>query len=172
MGKRSRKQRSGGPVETIDAPPAPSAPRRPAQSTKRRSAGQSRMDRFIERADERPKPPWHPVPLVELSVLLGIVLIVIGLINNATSKGRIALVFGLALASVAGLDTAVREHFSGFRSHSTLLAGFPAVVAAAVLGLAGVAPVILLVAAAVIFGIGIWGFRNAFRRRAGVGFKA
>ena len=173
MGKRSRKQRSADVADPPAAAPGAggTATRRPAQSTKRRAAGQSRIDRFIERADERPKPPWHPVPLVELSVLVGIVLIVIGLINNASSKGRIAMVFGLALASVAGLDTAVREHFTGFRSHSTLLAAFPAVVSAAALGLAGVAPALVLVVAVLVLGIGLWGFRNAFRKRAGVGFK-
>jgi hypothetical protein len=169
VGKRSRKQRSTGPVETTAAPPA--AQRRPAQSTSRRAAGQSRVDRMIERADERPKPPWHPVPLIELSVLVGIVLIVIGLINNDTSNGRLALVFGFALASLAGLDTAVREHFAGFRSHSTLLAAFPAIVAAVVLGLLGALPVIVLIAAVAVFGIGFFAFRNAFRKRAGVGFK-
>jgi Flp pilus assembly protein TadB len=169
VGKRSRKQRSAGPVETTAAPT--SAQRRPAQSTNRRAAGQSRFDRMIERADERPKPPWHPVPLIELSVLVGIVLIVIGLINHDTSKGRIALVFGFALASLAGLDTAAREHFAGFRSHSTLLAGLPAIVAAVVLGIADVLPVIVLIAAVAVFAIGFVTFRNAFRKRAGVGFK-
>jgi hypothetical protein len=171
MGKRSRKQRSAGPVETTTAAPT-AAPRRPVQSTNRRAAGQSRVDRFIERADERPKPPWHPVPLVELAVLVGIVLIVIGLIHNETSRGRLALVFGLALASLAGLDTAVREHFAGYRSHSSLLAAFPAVVAVAALAFAGVAPAALIPVAAVVFGVGFWAFRGAFRRRAGVGFKA
>src|SRR3954447_23034550 len=102
MGKRSRK-RPSGPVQTT-APErrAPAAPvRPPVRSTNRRAPGQSRIDRFIERADERPKPPWHPVPLVELSVLVGILLIVIGAINHASSRGRVALVFGLMLASLA-----------------------------------------------------------------------
>ena len=101
------------------------------QSTARRAPGQSRLDRFIERADERPKPPWHPVPLVELAVLVGIALIVIGLINSDTSRGRMAMLFGLALASLAGLDTAARKHFAGFRSHSSLLGGMPAVIVVA-----------------------------------------
>jgi lysylphosphatidylglycerol synthetase-like protein (DUF2156 family) len=129
------------------------------------------MDRFIERADERPKPPWHPVPLVELSVLVGIVLIVVGLLNSDSSKGRLAAVFGLVLASLAGLDTAAREHFNGFRSHSSLLAGVPAVIVVMVLAILG-APVAALVAAgAVVFAAAFWAFRNAFRRRTGVGFK-
>src|SRR3954468_14129665 len=136
MGRRSRARRAAQGSEA--APRAPTPVPRPARLT-----------------DERPKPPWHPVPLIELSVLVGIVLIVIGLINNESSKGRIAIVFGLALASLAGLDTAVREHFSGYRSHSSLLAGFPAVVAVAVLGLAGVLPAILLVVAVLVFGLGL-----------------
>ena len=168
MGKRSRK-RPAGPVQTGTS--APERPARPAQSSKRRASGQSRVDRFIERADERPKPPWHPVPLIELSVLVGIILIVIGAINNDSSRGRIALVFGLALASVAGLDTAVREHFTGFRSHSTLLAGLPAVVTVAALALASVPFGVLVAAGALVFGGGFLAFRSAFRKRAGVAFK-
>src|SRR3954462_11745073 len=123
MGKRSRKRPSGA-VPTVE----PAAPPRPRPSPQRRP-GQGRVDRFIERADERPKPPWHPVPLVELSVLAGLVLLVVGVVHHDSSRGRIMMVFGLALASLGGLDTALREHFNGYRSHSTLLAGVPAVVA-------------------------------------------
>jgi hypothetical protein len=43
------------------------------------------------------------------------------------------LVAGLALGSLGGLDTALREHFAGFRSHTTILAGVPAVALAGVL---------------------------------------
>jgi hypothetical protein len=130
------------------------------------------MDRFIERADARPKPPWHPVPLVELSVLAGIALIVIGLLNHDGTRGRIALVFGLALASLAGLDTAAREHFTGYRSHSTLLAGLPAVVTIVALAFAGAAPVVMVAAGAVVFGAAFALLRSAFKSRAGVGFRA
>ena len=34
------------------------------------------------------------------------------------------------LSSLAGLDTAVRDHFSGFRSHTLLLSGVPTVLVA------------------------------------------
>jgi hypothetical protein len=70
---------------------------------------------------------------VELCVLVGIVLLVLGLINNDTPHGRAMLVAGLALGSLGGLDTAAREHFSGFRSHTLVLAGVPTVLAAGVL---------------------------------------
>src|SRR4051794_31294322 len=129
------------------------------------------MDRVLERADQRPKPPWHPVPLVELAVLVGIILLVVGMIEHDTAKGRIAMVFGLALASLAGFDTAAREHFAGFRSHSTLLAGLPAVVAVTVLGLAGAGLPVLLAAGGLVFAGVFWAARRAFRARAGVAFK-
>jgi hypothetical protein len=166
MGKRSRKRPAGPVRPETAASPAP----RPAAPSARRP-GQSRVDRFIERADERPKPPWHPVPLVELSVLAGLVLLVVGVIHHDSSHGRIMMVFGLALASLAGLETALREHFNGYRSHSTLLAGVPAVVAVTALGFAGAHGVALIAAAVVVFGAGFWLLRRAFRSRAGVAFR-
>src|SRR4051794_36158835 len=106
MGRRSRARRAAQPPAAVSSAPAP----RPARLT-----------------DERPKPPWHPVPLVELSVLVGIVLIVVGFVTGLDSGGgRLALLSGLVLASLGGLDTALREHFAGFRSHSSVLAGVPA----------------------------------------------
>lgn len=162
MGKRSRK-RTTGPVSAPSTAPAPAATPR--------SRPPGRVDRFIERADARPKPPWHPVPLVELSVLAGIVLIVIGVINREDAQGRLAGLFGLVLASLGGLDTAVRDHFAGFRSHSALLAGFPAVCVAIGLALLGAVGWVVLFGALATLGIGFLGFRRAFKRRAGVGFK-
>ena len=41
------------------------------------------------------------------------------------------LVIGLALGSLGGLDTAAREHFAGFKPHTPVLAGVPAVAVAA-----------------------------------------
>lgn len=161
MGKRSRKHATG-PVRT-DVPQASAAPRR--------TVGRSRMDRFIERADQRPKPPWHPVPLVELSVLAGIVLLVIGIVNREDPQGRLAILFGLALASLAGLETAAREHFTGFRSHSSLLAAMPTVLTAILMGVIGVSVPVILPAAVLVFVISFFAFRNSFKRRTGVGFK-
>jgi hypothetical protein len=82
---------------------------------------------------ERPKTPWHPFPLVELCVLAGIVLLILGLIDFDSRRGKTMLLVGLALGSLGGLDTAAREHFAGFKPHTTVLAGVPAVAVAAVL---------------------------------------
>ena len=117
--------------------------------------------------EDRPKAPWHPVPLVELCVLVGIVLIVIGVITFEDPSGRVFIACGLALASLAGLDTAVREHFAGFRSHSTLLAGVPAVLAAAALFFSRAPWISLVVVGAAVFAGTFVAARRAFRRRSG-----
>ena len=151
MGKRSRR-RGDDPAGA----PAPS-PRKP----------DSWADRFIAAGEQRPKPPWHPVPLVELCVLAGIVLIVVGFIDFENRDGRILLALGLVLASLAGLDTAVRDHFGGFRSHTLLLAGVPSVLIAGGLFYARV-PWPLVVAAALLALIGAaYFFATQFRKRSG-----
>ena len=82
-------------------------------------------------------------------MLVGIVLLVIGFVTGLdTDRGRLALLCGLVLASLGGLDTALREHFTGFRSHSSVLAGLPAVLAAGALYFAR-APWIAVVGGAV-----------------------
>jgi len=153
MGKRSRKR--GGVL-----PPEPAAAPAPSVQRPRRV-----------RAEERPKPPWHPFPLVELCALLGIVLLVVGLFNASEDSGRLLIVAGMVLGSLAGLDTALREHFAGFKSHSTLIAGLPTVLVAGVLYFAGVVWPLLVAAAVVTFVITFSAARRAFRRKAGVAFK-
>jgi hypothetical protein len=117
------------------------------------------------RTDERPRAPWHPVPLAELCVLLGIILMVVGLIAGLGSdRGRLLLVTGMALGSLGGLDTAAREHFSGFASHHTVLAGVPAVATAAILYFAGAPWIGVVAGAVVVFVAAFLGLRRAWRR--------
>jgi hypothetical protein len=103
---------------------------------------------------ERPRAPWHPFPLVELCVLAGIVLLVLGLIDFDSRQGRTMLVVGLALGSLGGLDTAAREHFAGFKPHTTVLAGVPAVALAAVLYFAQAPWPVVVVGAIAAFAVG------------------
>jgi len=117
--------------------------------------------------DERPRAPWHPVPLVELSVLAGIVLLVLGFLNFGSDSGRAMLVCGMLLGSLGGLDTALREHFAGYRSHTMVLAGLPAVALAAVLYFAAVPWPVVVAGAVVAFGGAAMLFARAYGRRAG-----
>ena len=118
--------------------------------------------------DERPPPPWGNFPLSEIAVFIAIVLMVAGLIMG-DRQGVIVFAAGLALGTLAGLEVSIREHFAGFRSHSSLLAGLLAVVAITVIALAaGEVFVPLLLAAGLgVFGIAFWSLREAFRRRSG-----
>ncbi len=115
--------------------------------------------------DERPKAPWHPFPLVELAVLAGIVLLVLGMLDYGSDRGRALLVSGMLLGSLGGLDTALREHFAGYRSHATVLAAIPAVALAALLYFVG-APWPAVVAGPVVaFPAALWLLARAYRRR-------
>src|SRR3954453_134575 len=145
MGRRSRARRAAqgaGP-----APGAPPPAPRPARLT-----------------DERPQAPWDPVPLVELSVLIGLVLIVLGFISGIEGdRGRLALLCGLALASLGGLDTGLREHFAGVRSPPALLGGAPRVIGPGPLFFPRGPWLAVLAGAAVAFVAAFWVFRTIFR---------
>ena len=120
-------------------------------------------------AEDRPPAPWGSFPLVELVTLIGLAMVVIGLIVGGD---RAPLLFGtgIVLCSLAGLELAIREHFAGFRSHSSLLAG---VVAVAVLGglfflgPSSLPPVARVGISAAAFALAAWGLATSFRRRSG-----
>jgi hypothetical protein len=118
-------------------------------------------------ADERPKAPWHPFPLVELCVLVGIVLLVLGLLSFESDRGKALLVSGMLLGSLGGLDTALREHFSGFRSHAMILAALPAVGLAAILYFAGAPWPLVTAVPVLVFAVALPLLLGAYRRRGG-----
>jgi hypothetical protein len=115
-------------------------------------------------ADERPPAPWGKFPLAELTILAGIVLLVIGFIGGSPT----ALGLGVVLGALGGLEVSVREHFAGYRSHSTLLAGTVFVlVTGGLLYLAHLTLAISLAAGAVAFVAAFLAMRAAFRRASG-----
>jgi hypothetical protein len=122
--------------------------RRPKSTAPQVPPRAPRPPRGIERIEARPKAPWHPVPLVELCVLIGIVCIAVGFFSRDSALGRTVLALGFVLGALGGLDTSAREHWAGYRSHTLVLAGFPAVAAAVLSALAGVpnflVPLVLL----------------------------
>jgi hypothetical protein len=168
VGKRSRKNRPG----PADAPPRPVAsPRAAGGGGAGASRPAGRVDRRA-RMTEAPKAPWAPFPLVELCILLGIVLIVWGFFD-AGRRGAL-LGCGFVLVSLSGLELALREHLSGFRSHSVLLGAVCALVVVTPLFLLTALPqvVLLVVGVAILAGVAL-GLRRVFARRSGgLGFRA
>jgi len=111
---------------------------------------------------------WSPFPLVELCILLGLVLIVLGFVTDGAKRG-VMLTGGFALVTLASLELAIREHFAGYRSHSALLAGAATAVAVdALLYFLTPWPQELLLAVGIaIFGTAFWLLRRAFTARSG-----
>ncbi len=140
--RRSRKRRAGGTTATV-APAAEQAATATEQTTARdeRDArparGEARARRSRRRdaapADggyrapgsvgERPRAPWHPVPLAELLILIGMVAVVIGVVRG--ESGKAILFVGIGAVLIGTLETTAREHLSGYRSHAALLASVP-----------------------------------------------
>jgi hypothetical protein len=113
---------------------------------------------------DRPPAPWGNFPLAELVILGGIVSLIVGIVGQHPT----ALGLGVALAGLGGLEVAIREHFAGYRSHTTLLAG--AVFVFTVGGLfylAGQVLAVALAAGAVVFAIVFYLARRAFQRASG-----
>src|SRR3954463_5593530 len=162
MGRRSRK-RGGASAAAPAAPAASRAPGRPHAAPATHRAPMT----------EAPKAPWAPFPLVELCVLVAMVLIVLGFLSDGPRRGAL-LACGVALASLPGLDIAIREHVAGFRSHSALLAGAAAVlVAVPLFFLTGLPQIVLLAVGVAVYTLAFVGLRRAFQaENGGLGFRA
>ena len=178
MGKRSRKrgipERSGGDGASATSRAERDAAReRRAQALARGDevgAGSSAAARRRRASgktsfEDRPPAPWGNFPLVEIVVLLGIVLMVVGFFVQG-ARGATMIVAGLALASLAGLELVIREHFAGFRSHTTLLSALPGVATAAGLFFARAPWPAVVVSAVAVFAAAFWLLRRTFMRRA------
>jgi uncharacterized integral membrane protein len=114
--------------------------------------------------DERPPAPWGSAPLAELVILGGIVSLAIGVFGGDTT----AIGIGVALAGLGGMEVAIREHFAGYRSHTTLLAGAVFVFTVGILYyLADQILAVSLAVGAVAFLIAFFAARRAFQRASG-----
>jgi hypothetical protein len=122
-----------------------------------------RAPRGIERIEQRPKAPWHPVPLVEISVLIGIVCIAVGFFSRDSTMGRTVLALGFVLGALGGLDTSAREHWAGYRSHTTVLAAAPGVAVAALLFFARLPWIVVIPVAGAVAVAAFAGLRRVYR---------
>jgi hypothetical protein len=164
MGKRSRKR------------PAPDRPTstRAERDARRQAAAAARPRRGTR---EAPPAPWGSFPLTELVVLIALIFGVIGFIRFDHHSGKVMVVAAMCLGSLGGLEVSIREHFAGFRSHTTLLAASCAVASmiliSVIAGKTGLAILGLVVGVGVlVFVLAFYGLRQAFvRRSGGLGFR-
>jgi hypothetical protein len=181
VGKRSRKRADGGGASVSDGGDGGASTRAERDAARRARAERMRKGlpepAAARRRDanrrptlaERPPPLWGSFPLTELLVLAGIVLMVWGFLESSGQAANAKLAAGLAVASLAGLELAVREHVTGFRSHTTLLSGAIAIATILLLGLglglATLGP--LLIGATLAFAGSFYALRELFKRRSG-----
>ena len=158
---RKRRKRRSGEYR-------PPTTRRAARESQTRT---SRRPARPRKRGERPPSPWGSFPLVEIVILLALVLLIVGFFAGET-RGVVMILAGVSLASLAALELTLREHFTGYRSHTSVLAGFVGVF---VLGLGFVLawPQLVKVGAgAAAFALSFYLFREAFKRRSGgLGFR-
>lgn len=166
MGRRSRKRGQLAAPLKADEPAAERA------GPVRVGAGHARPLTRRASLDDAPQPPWAPVPLTEIAIFVG--LVVLGAAFLGSGSRGLLLGFGLSLVTIATLELALREHLAGFRSHSALLAGIAALVVAAPLAaFLRPAKAAVLLIAALVFLAALQLLRGVFRRRAdGMSWRA
>jgi len=117
----------------------------------------------VSSADERPPAPWGNAPLAELVILAGIIALAIGIFSsNPTAIG-----IGVALAGLGGLEVSIREHFAGYRSHTTLLAGAFVLTTGLIFYVADQILAVALAFGALAFAVIFYLSRRAFQRASG-----
>lgn len=156
--KRSRKRRRAA------APPrAARSQRRELRAEREVIATRDRRrgERVLGTVGERPASPFGGLPVSEIAIFAGVVALIVWLVRGGTGT----LVAGIAACVLGVVEVTAREHFAGYRSHTTLLAGIPAIaIAIALVSVTGErqghAP--LLAVAIPIFGILFWLLRRRF----------
>jgi hypothetical protein len=119
--RRSRKPQAGRRA----APRAVASGRRLERAERQAGRRRATAQDTTGAVGERPASPFGGLPISELAIFAGIVGLVVGLITG----GEPAMVVGAIVCGLGVTEVTAREHFSGFRSHCTLLAAVPAVVA-------------------------------------------
>jgi hypothetical protein len=102
---------------------------RPAKGSGARASGGGGF-RDPQSLGERPDAPWHPFPLSELLIFVGAIAAVIGLVKlkHGLASGGATLIAGVVAVLLGTVEFSFREHRSGYRSHTVLLALLPTVV--------------------------------------------
>lgn len=97
----------------------------------------------------------------ELGILIGMIGLVIGFFRG----GGPALIVGIVILGLSVLEFTAREHLSGYRSHTTLLAALPAAALAGVIAVLFGVPhqrALLIVFVVPVFAVLFWWLRRKF----------
>ncbi len=128
-GRRSRKRHAAG-----KAPRAVRSQRRDRAAQVARSEERTVRAQRQARADptygERPASPFGGLPVSEVAIAAGAIALIVGWLQHS----GFTLVVGVVVCALGVVEVTAREHFSGYRSHSTLLAGIVAVAVETALG--------------------------------------
>lgn len=157
--RRSRKARR----KPSTTPRAVSSARREVRA-QRQTAEQRQVaaaSRTLGTVGERPPSPFGGLPVSEIAIFAGLIGLVAGLI-----EGGPALIVGAVVLGLGVTEVTAREHFSGFRSHSTLLAAIPAVLVEAGVVVAFGTPTnrgLLVLPVIVVFSLCFWLLRRNFQ---------
>jgi hypothetical protein len=152
--RRSRKRRTSGS-------PPPARPRGQASATTARPQRQPLHQGPRGTYGERPPSPFGGLPISELAIFVGGIGLVVGLIQG----GGAALIVGLIVCCFGVVEVTAREHFTGYRSHTILLAALPAVAAGYAATVAFGTPrqrLTILVVVVPIYGLLFWLLRKRF----------
>ena len=157
--KRARRRRGSG-----TAPRAVASTRREARAERATATAdrRRRAQRQLGREGERPPSPFGGVPVSEVAIGAGLVAAVVGFASSA----ELPLIVGLVMCGLGVMEVTGREHFSGYRSHTALLAAIPAVgIEAGVVALFGDPQQrgLLLLVIVPVFGILFWALRRRFQ---------
>jgi hypothetical protein len=119
--------RARPPVATHAREPEEAAPTRSPPAKRRRrpqavAQAQRRPSRLeVRDGVARPDAIWAPFPLTEIGMAVGLVLFVLGFASSAPAL----FAAGVGVLVVVVAELCLREHLSGFRSHSILLGLLP-----------------------------------------------
>jgi hypothetical protein len=155
--RRTRKTRGSAPRAV------PSSRRTERSQRERRAqAADAQASRTLGTVGERPPGLFGGLPVSEFAIFAGLVALVIGAIEH----GGPVLEVGIIVMALGVAEVTAREHLSGFRSHTTLLAVLPAVIVAAIYALIAGVPqdrILVLAPGIPVFALCYWLLRRHFR---------
>lgn len=111
---------------------------------------------------ERPESPFGGLPVSEFAILVGAIVAVYGFAATVPA----ALVAGLVICTLGVAEFSAREHFTGYRSHTLMLAAMPAIlIGVALIALVGSSldRSVLLAVVIPVFAVCFWFLRKRFR---------